>query len=247
MAIIYYPNRVYKKNTPAIDRELVKRDPIKQTGRKNILTSGLKLIVSANSDWQLDAVGFTFSNALVKNYSAWIMEGRKVVENLNDYMWIQLNSTIPQRIVLDEDFYRGSELAAHLQTKLDANTAFAAEGVTFTVAYDEATGLFTITPSAGTIRYLNVNISQTLTTRDSICGHLFGFNADSAFAAAISSDTEVFGLNTERPIINETASANTSDYDDTIHTLSVDNALRLRSNTGVNVDIDYTVLYEELV
>jgi len=247
MAIKYYPNRVYKKFVPAIDRELVKREPQIQRGLKDINADPLNVVISANDDWQFNSITFTFNNANARDFSAKVIGGRKVVENLNDTLWFQIDTTGPQNITLDPAFYTGSQLAAHLQAQLDANTDFADQGVTFTVAYNAATGFFTVTPSSGSIRYLDVNVAQTLSARDSIAGHLFGFNADTAFAGGISSDTPVFGLNAAAPIINETASVLTAFRDDTVHILDIDEAVKLESNAGVDVVINWAVNWEEIV
>jgi len=247
MAIKYYPNRVYKKFVPAIDRELAKREPQIQRGLMDINAAPLDVVISANDDWQLDSITFTFNNANARDFSASVIGGRKVVANLNDSLWFQIDTTLPQNIHLEPNFYTGTQLATHLQARLNANADFGAQGITFTVAYDATTGLYTISPSSGTLRYLDVNAAQTLSTRDSIAGHLFGFNADTAFAASIVSDTPVFGLDTSAPIINESASVLTAYRDDTIHILELDEAIRLQSNSGVNVVINWAVAWEEIV
>lgn len=249
MAIKYYPNRVFKGKVPAIDRTMAKRQTVTTCGTQDITATSLDATISSDcaSGWQIDSIGFVFSNATARNYSAKIKNGRKVVTDLNDYLWFQIPTTLPQKITLDSGFYNGTQLATELQTQLDANTAFVAQGVTFTVAYDSATGLYTVTPSSGTIKYLNVNSSQTLRTRDSIAGHLFGLNADTSFAASVTSDTVVAGLNVVTDIINETGSTVLNDLDDGTYILSIDQALLLGSNSGVAVTIDYAVVHEDLV
>jgi len=247
MAIKYYPNRVYKGKIPAIDREMAKRAPITVTGGQNINASAIDEYISTNDNWQIDSISFQFSNVTARNYSVKIANGRRVVTNLNDYLWFLVPTTLWQRIILDEGFYTGTQLAAELQSKMNANTAYTAAGITFTVAYDNITGLFTITPSSGTIQYLDVNTTQTIRTRDSIAGHLFGFTQDTSFAASISNDTTVKGLDTEAAIINETADILIEVYHDDLHTLSIDQALHIETNSGVDVNVNYAVVYEELV
>ena len=247
MAIINYPDRIYKKIVPAIDRELAKRNPITVSGAQDITVDDLDIVVSPESDWQIDSIAFVFSNANARNFSASVKNGRKVVTNYNDYLWIEVRGVLPQRIILDSGFYNGTELSTELQTQLDANTSFIAAGITFTVVYDSTTGLFTITPSSSTIRYLDINTGQTIPNRQSIAGHLVGLNTTTSFAANVSSDLALLGLDTVVPIINETASSATSLYHDDLHILSIDQALILGSNSGVAVTIDYTIVYEELV
>ena len=148
MSIKYYPNRIYKSRVPAIDRTMAKRNTKLVKGSQDITSAAIDETISVGGDWTVNSIAWEFSNATSRTFSALLKNGRGVVANLNDYLWIQIPTTLPQRIVLDADFYTGTELAAHLKTKLDANTAFAALGVTFTVAYVNSTGLFTITPSS---------------------------------------------------------------------------------------------------
>lgn len=247
MSIKYYPNRVFKGKVPAIDRELAKRKPILVQDSQNINSTAIDATISVNDNWQLNSIGWQFSAATARDFVASIKQGRKVVTDLNDYLWFHTPTTLPQRIVLDEAFYTGTELAAHLKSKMDANTAYAAEGVTFTVAYDTATGLFTITPSSGTLKYLNTNPAQTLRTTDSIAGHLFGLNADSSFGASVVSDTVVDGLDVEIPFVSESANTSLSYSHNELHTLGIDQAIHLTTNSGVNITVDYVVNYEEIV
>lgn len=252
MAIKNFPRSIYKTKVPAIDRELAKRTPITVSGNKNMLPSGLDVTISSNADWQLDSIAFNFSNANAKNYYAQIKNGRKVVTKYNDSLWFwhrgAAGSALPQLIFLDAGFYTGAQLATHLQTKMNANTAWTALGTTFSVTYNATTGLFTIGPNAGEMRYLDDNSMQSTDIRQSFGGHLLGFNVDSAvFATTITSDTQVAGLNTETPIISQVASVATGHYHDDIHTLSIDQALHLQTNNGVATIVNYTVVYEEMV
>lgn len=254
MAIVYYPTRIYKRGDrrPAIDRVMAKRLPQMVAGEQNTTSTALTAVIHSEDNWQIDSIAFTFSsNASARNYSAKIMAGRNVVTNYNDSLWFQVANTLPQNIVMAQGFYNGTELATELQTRLNANAAFIAAGVTFSVAYDSATGQFTITPAGGTARYLNVNTQQAFSAsgrsgRESIAGHLFGLNIDTAFAASIVSDTNVYALNIETAIINETGSIVDTHYHDTIHILSLDQAVKIQSNVSSTV-VNYVVVYEDLV
>ena len=247
MTIKYYPNRIYKGKVPAIDREMAKRNPKLVQGAQDLTSEDLDVTISANEDWQLNSIGWQFSNAIARDFAATVKQGRKIVQNLNDYLWFHTPTTLPQRIILDPGFYTGTELAAELQAKMDANTVYAAAGITFTVAYDASTGLFTITPSSGNIRYLDANRAQSFMTTDSIAGHLFGLTADSSFAGSVVSDTAVFGLDSEVPFVNEAASTSNSYSHNELHTLEVDQAIHLTAGNAVAVTITYVVNYEEMV
>ena len=248
MSILYYPNRVYRAKVPAIDRVMDEREPIMATGSQNVFSTALNAIISMEDNWQLDSVALTFSNANSRSFNAYIRNGRKIVENLNDYLWIEVSGCGgPQRIIMNPGFYTGTQLATELQARLNANAAYIAAGVTFIVTYVAATGLYIIVPSAGTIRYLDVHTGQLLPLRDSIAGHLFGLNATSAFAANVTSDTTVFGLDAEVSFINQTNNTDVSYLHTDIHTMSVDQAVHLASNTGADVTVSYVVVYEDIV
>jgi len=248
MAIKYYPNRVYRAQAPAIDRVMAKRSPVSAMGSQNISATPLDVVVSSNDNWQLDSVEFAFSNNTAsRNFTAAIMNGRKVVENLNDYLWFSTPGLPPQQIRLNPGFYTGTELATELNNQLDANPAYVAAGLTFTVTYDTATGLYVVTPSSGTIRYLDVNLAGSLPIRDSIAGHLIGLNVTTQFAANVTSDTAVMGLDTEIAFVNQTGNTDLSYLHTDMHTMIIDQAVHLTSNTGPAVTVSYVVVYENLV
>lgn len=242
MAIVYYPNRTLKRLDPSIDRVMAKRNVRIVQGAKNITSAGLDVVISANSDWQVNNVTLNFSAATARDYGWSIINGRKVVTDANDYLWFQMSDTLWTKITLDPGFYTGTQLAAELQDKLDA----AFTPITFTVAYDAATGLFTVTPSSGTMRYIDYNTAQTLPNRQSIGGHLFGWTDDTAFGATVVSDTPVFGLNMSSDLVDETASTVTQHFNDDLHILNIDQALRITTGTA-GIRVDYAVTYEEIV
>lgn len=246
MSIIYFPNRVYKKNSPSIDKVMAQRSPHVIRGRANVASNALSEVISCETNWNLNAIKFTFSNANSRNYSAKILGGVKVVQNLNDYLWFMMSGILWQKITLTPGFYTGTQLATELQARLTANTAFTAAGKTFTVDYSSDTGLFTITPSSGTIKYLQTNTFRTISDRDSIAGHLFGLTQNTSFASSITSNTPVWGLNQEAWVIDEVDAIVTEHYNDDIHVLSMDQALYLTSNVA-NVSIDYEIQFEEIV
>ena len=248
MAIKYYPNRVYRAKVPAIDRVMAKREPVTAQGAQNVASTAVDVVISNDDNWMVSSVAWQFSNANPRNFGAAIMGGRKIVENLNDYLWFDTSVAGEQRIILTPGFYTGTELATHLRAMLNANTIYNALGLTFTVTYVPATGVYTIAPSAGTIRYLETNNARQLTLKDSIAGHLFGFTVTTPTAAAsIMSDTNVYSLNTEVAFVTQTANANTVYYHIDIHIMTIDQALHLTSNSGPDVTLTYVVNYEELV
>lgn len=242
MAIMYFPNRSAQKVGPAIDRVMAKRSIKTVRGAADITSSGLDVVISADSDWHLNSIMLTFSGAAPRDYGWKVISGRKVIAGLNDYLWFHMNDSLWTKITLDAGFYTGTQLAAELADKLDA--AFAPK--TFTVAYSATTGLFTITPSSGTLKYIQTNNAQTLPYRESIAGHLFGLNSTSSFGSSVVSDTAVFGLNASASFVDESASVVTEHYNDDLHIFSIDQALNITSGTAA-ITVNYEVNYEEIV
>lgn len=249
MAIVYYPNRVEKKVVPGIDRVMAQRDPVSVSGSQNLASGNLNVTISTKGDWQLNSIMLIFSTASSRDYYARIKNGRKVVTDQNDYLWFHVNGTLPQKITLNQGFYNGSQLAWQLATQLNANSTYNAAGITFVVTYNATAGIFSIAINPGyQVRYLNVNTQQTLSNRDSIAGHLFGLNQDTAFAVGIISDTLVYALNDEAPIISQTGVTNRTHYHDDIHILTIDQSLELEATNAAGACIvTYTVGYEEIV
>lgn len=246
MSIKYFPNRVFKKTSPAIDHVMAQRTPQITRGRANVAASALDTVISANTNWQINSIKFNFSNTSSRSYSVKVLGGVKVIQNLNDYLWFMVTGYLWQKITLSPGFYTGTQLAAELKSKLEANPAFLAALLTFTVTYSDITGLFSITPSVGNIQYLQTNTRKQISERDSIAGHLFGFTADSSSASTISSNTPVYGLNQESWIIDETDSIVTEHYNDDIHVLNIDQALHFETNVA-STSVDYEVQFEEIV
>ena len=246
MAIKLYPNRVFR-SLPTPTDALMQKETVKQLkGVADITSSGVAATLTPKKDWKIVGIKFTFSSGTARDYSASIIGGRSVLSNLNDFLFFQTERTLPQKITLDEGFYTGTELAAHLKTKMDANTAFSDLGVTFTVSYNANTGNYTITPSSGNVKYLETNNFATIPDRYSIAGHLFGFNADTSFASPISSDTAVPGLDSSTAVIDETTSTVLSHYNTDDHHLSLDEAIKIETSTA-GIFVNYSVDYQELL
>ena len=244
MPIKYFPNRVFSKRSSPVDSITAKSTQYKQKGSHDATATALDVVVSSDKDWKASSIGLTFTPAATaRNYAIDIVSGIRIVENLNDYLWLQVTGVAPQQVTLSPGFYTGTELAAHLQNTMDNMQAFSDKSITFTVTYTVATGVYEITPSAGQIRYLNVNTAKTLRTRDSICGFIFGLNVDTIFAASVSSDTPVPGYDDVLNIVSETGSTTASDYITDGWTLSLDEAIKITSSVAAVV-INYSVNYE---
>lgn len=246
MAIKWYPNRVFRALLPPVD-VIMSRDTVKTLSGVTDLSGGaLDETLTPNRDWRIVGLRFDFDGATSRAWSAKVVGGRSVLENLNDFLWFKHPQTLFQKITLDAGFYTGTELAVELTTQLDANTAFSDLGITFTVTYDATAGTYDISPSSGTIQYAEENPMGSLSNKYSIAGHLFGFNETSALSATITSDTVVAGLDSESFIIDETAGdTDLSRYISDPFTLSMDEAIRIES-TSVAVVMNYAIDYQEL-
>jgi len=242
MAIKYYPNRSQRGSISAIEQQMRRGVKYVASGGGNIASTALTDVISPERDWTMQSILFNFSGATSRDFSVTAKNGRRVVEKFNDYLWFHVEGTNPQRITLSPGFYTGTELAAELQTQLDANAAYVTAGITFTVTYSNATGTFEVTPSSSTIKYLDVNTQQTIQIKDSIAGHLFGLNATSVFASSAASDTNVAGLDDTTGIVSETGSSVLTYYSDTARSLTVDQALAINTSTAT-IDVTYTMAY----
>lgn len=246
MGIKYYPNRVFRALPTPVDA-ITKKDTVKTfRGVADITSVAISEVLTPYKDWKIVGIKFSFNNATSRSFSASIIGGRSIIENLNDFLWFQVPQTLPVKITLDPGFYTGTELATELKTQMDANSAFSALAITFTVTYNATTGEYTITPSSGTLKYLEFNQSGTLPNQYSIAGHLFGFNVNAGFSASLTSDTPVPGLNSEIAVINQTTNTDLSLYNSDLHTLSLDEAILIESNTAATI-VNYSVDYQEIL
>jgi hypothetical protein len=244
MSIKYYPNRAFKKSVPAIDRVMCKRVPKTIRGSKNITSTGVDERITCKDNWQVDSIKINFDVETPKDYDIKVLTGVMIVKDLNDYLYFQSPNSYVQKITLSEGFYTGAELATELESKLSANTAFIALGITFSVSYSESTGVFAITPSKP-LRYIDVT-RGTLSERDSIAGFLFGLNQTTDYVSSIVSDSNVWGLGQESWIISESNAVAMEQYVDDFHILTMDQALHITSSTA-GTRMDYEIVFEEIV
>jgi len=241
MGILYYPNEIQKKYSNRIDVQMREARTYADSGSQDLTGAGMTYSLSqAVPSWKVELVTMHFSGANAKNYSINVETGRGIITGLNDAIWIGVTGAVPQRIVLDQGFYSGTTLATELQSELNADSVFSGLGVTFTVSWDSATRLFTITPSAGTISYVDENTAQAARI-NSTSGHVLGFTADQS-GASIVSDTAVPALGSKTAIVSETANTDTDVALTTEVALDVDSALSI-DVSAVALTVDYSVKY----
>jgi len=247
MSLKYYPNRIQNGQIPVIDQLMARRKPLLVTGSQDITAAGLDYELSVANNWQVNSVSLTFSNANARNYSVSVKNGKMVVADINDALYFQASNSSIQRIVLDPGFYDDVTLPVELKAQLDANASFLSSGLTFTVTYTAATGLFAITPSSGQLRYFQQNLTVSAPRLvESIGGHMIGLTANAAFAANVTSDTAVYAMGTEAFIINAPAAVVLTHYNDDVHAMSVDQVLHIETSAAAQT-VTYAVDYEELI
>jgi len=210
-------------------------------GGQDTTTTALDVVISRDNDWQLDSMSFNFSAAVNRTYTADIINGRQVVENLNDSLWMSCENNSISKLTLDPGFYTGTQLGYALALLMDA-----AFGGSATIFYNNVTGIYRVSTTAGNLRYLNIYTATTMDNSDSIAGHLFGFDTTTtAYQGLITSDTAVPSLDMSSSIIDNT-NAELSHYHDTIHTLDIDQALNITSSVAA-LNVNYVVVLEDMV
>jgi len=236
MSIIYYTTRPQRAVAPAIDRVMAKTKILLANGNQALYDNPLDEVINYPADWKINNIMLQFTSAETtpKTYSVSIKNGRAVVTEMNDYLWFQTSTSAPTKITLSAGFYDGDQLATQLKTKLDL--AFAP--LTFTVNYNSTNiNKYTITPSSGTIRYIDYNFTAGLTIKQSIAGHLFGYMATSTYQAALVSDTAVPALTMEIPLFSATDTTDTTILNNDGFTLDMDQALHLTVD-GIEANSD---------
>lgn len=241
MAIIYYPDHVQKKARNRIDLQMRESTTYTQAGKVDLAASGLTYRFSpVKPSWEVKDVALHFSNGNSKTYSINVETGRGIVTGLNDALWIGVPGCVAQRVLLDAGFYNGTQLAAQVKAKLDADPVMSALGSVFTVAYAPTTGLFSIQSSLGTVSYVNANTAVPV-RRNSSAGHVLGFTADQS-GATITSDTSVPGLGT-LTVVAGTTGTSQDIFLATPIALGVDQAIAI-SVTAVATVLDYAINYQ---
>ena len=249
MPITYYFDSKYKKPYPNIEKIQKRKTILSVAGHADLTAAGTTYTLWHPSDnWDVHEVMMHFGAATVRSYSVNKVIGRGIVTNLNDLLWVRCNGYPNQGIYLDQGFYTGSTLSAHIKAKLDANTSFVAAGVApFTVSYSATTGKFTIATTAGNIQFVNTDTTAGI-NKNSSAGIVLGFTADSAFSTSIVGDTAIAGLGNLIPIDAEATSTDTNtivNIDSLSPHFDVDSGINLTIGT-VATTVDYKITYEEI-
>ena len=179
-----------------------------------------------------------------KDYSIGKLHGRGILTNWNDSLWITRSNTA-YRIVIPQGFYDNLGVCAALKTALDTFPKFIAQGVTFAVVYDLATGLFTITPSSGTIGYFHDFVSGGH-LRHSTAESVFGLMTDvTSESSSLTSNIAAPSIGTRFEIVGGIASAATKIALTEQLTMDIDTALYIEVSKLSNANLEWRVVHQE--
>jgi len=215
-------------------------------GSADLTTDTLSLrVTNLWEAWRIKEIAFSFTNANARTFTISKVSGLGIITHRNDYFWLAHTDVVAQRIIITPGFYRtDASFTAEVKSQLDSNAAFAAAGITFTVAHDLDTRLFSITPSSGQVKYVYDNTSQSARTK-SIASPVLGFTADTVFGAAATGTVPV-DLDVEYVVDSNVGDTSTTYLFTDALEMDLDSELLITSNTGVGVIITAKVTYVEL-
>ena len=248
MPIIYYPQHSSMRDVQSLENISKSNGFIEFTGGGSISTSGISEVISYNKSWKLVSFGFFFSGTTSRDFSLKIKNGRNVVSGKNYIFWIQCKNpgTLWTKITLQSNGVRsGDELASDLEETLNSTTSLTEVGHSFSVSYNNSTGIFTITPASGEIAFFQESPCATDNSRMSTGGHLYGFTQNSSFASSITSDSAIKGLNDVADILSYSSSVVTSLYFDDGLSLSMDQGILISTNTAA-LNVTYKAIVQEI-
>jgi hypothetical protein len=246
MGVEYFPESTTKRLRPVAEQQQQPSYALSFRGTNDLTASGMDEREWTPSGWVISRINLTLDSAGAKDYSINIMHGRGIVTGKNDRLFFKIDGYPQQPIILDQGFYIGTELAAHLKSKLDADSVLGTFGP-YAVTYDKPTGLFTIeTADAGnTIKYFYINETVPAMRGRSTAGAQLGFTEDSAKSDSITSDTAVLGLDSATEFLGDTASIATDIVSTSEIVMTVDNALQITVSTLASI-ANYEVVYTPL-
>lgn len=248
--ITYYYDSLKKKPYPDFEKIQKRKTILSDSGTEDLSTSGLDYTFwYPVNNYIIHEVLLHYSDTTTRSYSINKIIGRGIISGLNDLLYISAEDCAIQPIILSQGFYTGDDLATELETQMNANTYFVDAGAApFDVAYDNTTGLFTITANGSqTVQYFVINTTVPV-NRNSTAAQVVGFNADSVMANSIVSDTVVAGLGDVIPIDAESPNTDTNtiiNLDSLSPNFTVDQALNITIST-VAVTVNYQISYEEI-
>ena len=213
MSITYYPDSVHKRPSSPIDLIKIANTVYSWSGGADLDSGALSSSLWPGfPTWTVKQIGLNFSTTDAKDYAISKLVGRGIIAGLNDRLWFKADGAPAQEITLSPGFYDNdaNKLTDELKTQLDASEAFIALGLApFTVAFTPATGLFSITPDAGTIQFLFRNETKPDVHKTSNGGPVIGLTESTVLVASITSDTPSAEFGVTFEIVSGAASAST--------------------------------------
>jgi len=243
MPILYYADSIYKKRKPTPDViETSVVPPLTHAGRESLTQAvSMRTWLPAPS-WNVKEILLHISSSSNKDYAIGKLIGRGIITGVNDSLWITRNNA-PRSVIIPLGFYTGTELCLAFQTA--ANATFAGLGVTFTMIYNPTSGLFTITPSTGTMGYLHDNPNAP--RRHSTAETVFGLMNNQAESSQVVSDTVVPTLGTKFEIVGANNSNTTYVVVTDELAMDVDMALYIDVSALANQTVDWRTVCQEIL
>lgn len=247
MAIEFYPSSDIKRKKHVVDQLQEPSIFYNAFDSNNLNGTPVDAIVWFPGSWEIRRIALHYSTNAAKTYSVALVRGRGVVSGKNDMLFFKVDGYPPQEIILSQGFYTGAQLATHLKTKLDANSDFISAGAApFTVSYDSATGLFSISANGGMLLdyYYRASSLRRLENYSS-AGKLFGLGQDSGKVATVQSSTPVKNIGVEVDYVAATGSATQNVLATDVLAMTSDDALAIHMG-AVNAIGDYEVVFRVL-
>lgn len=245
MPILYYADSIFKRYKPTADQQ--PNTPITAVGKSALSTRFFTEVWRPTGAWNVNEVILLITGSGAggnKDYSIGKLHGRGILTNWNDSLWITRSNTA-YRIVIPQGFYDNLGVCAALKTALDTFPKFIAQGVTFAVVYDLATGLFTITPSSGTIGYFHDFVSGGH-LRHSTAESVFGLMTDvTSESSSLTSNIAAPSIGTRFEIVGGIASAATKIALTEQLTMDIDTALYIEVSKLSNANLEWRVVHQE--
>jgi len=244
MAIIYYPDEVFKMRRHVVEQLQQPNVLYSVFGTQDLSAGDLAAGVWSPRGWEIRRVCLTFDSSSNKDYDVSVVHGIGISTGKNDRLWVKVPGMAPVGIIIPQGFYDGATMTAALKAALDASD-LPAESKAFTVSYNSTDGKFTIAPNAGTMQVLvtnpgvNVRINSTLAP-------LLGFTVTTAGAASVESDTGILDLGQKMTYLRAAGTSETVVLSSDVIAMTIDNQLLMEATSTASMIVSYEAVYKIL-
>lgn len=244
MAIIYYPDEVFKQRRHVVE-QLQQPNMLYGTfGTQNLGSGALAAGIWSSKGWEVRRISLNFTSASNKTYTLSVVHGIGIAAGLNDRLWVKVPGLSTQEIIIPQGFYTGATMATALAAALNASGLPAASKA-FTASYDSSAGTFTIAPNAGTMRIYKTNPGVNVRSNSTLAP-LIGFTANTADGASAVSDAAVLGLGTAMTYLSAVNSTSVDVLSTDAVAMTMDNQLLISASSSSSMTASYEVVYKML-